>query len=92
MRYRLFKSKVERVAGVGETVDISSNGIAFITSEPLPPARVIEVSLDWPACLDGKYPLQFVASGRIVRCTATTVAIRIRDYQFKLRATALAAS
>jgi hypothetical protein len=65
---------------------MSSGGILFTTSERLQPGRMVEVSVNWPARLDGTCPLQLVATGRIVRSDDETAAVRIERYEFRTRA------
>ena len=85
VRYRLPRPRKADVVDVGETLDISSSGLAFSTSQSLTPGQLVNVAVEWPARLDGRCPLQLVVRGRVVRATATTAAIRIYGYQFKLR-------
>jgi hypothetical protein len=88
VRYRLLQSKAIQLSGAGKTVDISSSGILFTTSEPLPTGRLVEISVNWPARLDGTCPLQLVATGRIVRSDAAKAAVRIERYEFRTRSSA----
>jgi hypothetical protein len=54
---------------------------------------MVEISVNWPARLDGTCLLQLVATGRVVRADAQAAAVRIERYEFKTRAaSALAAS
>ena len=93
VRYRILQSKAVQITGAGKTLDMSSGGILFTTNERLPPCRMIEISVNWPARLDGTCLLQLVATGRVVRSDAATAAVRIERYEFKTRsANALAAS
>jgi hypothetical protein len=46
---------------------------------------MVELSVSWPAMLDGICPLQFVATGRVVRSEAQRAAVRIERYEFKTR-------
>jgi len=87
VRYRVIQSRTERISGVGTTLNMGSGGILFTTEERLPLGRMIEISVSWPARLDGTCPLQFVATGRIVRSEALTAAVRIERYEFKTRST-----
>jgi c-di-GMP-binding flagellar brake protein YcgR len=87
VRYRVLQSKVGQVSGAGKTVDISSGGILFTTTERLQPGRLIEISVNWPARLDGTCALQLVATGRVVRSDEETAAVRIERYEFKTRST-----
>jgi len=78
-------SKSEKVSGAGVTVNFGSGGILFTTQEKLPMGRALELSVDWPARLGGICPLQFVATGRVVRSEDDTAAVRIERYEFKTR-------
>jgi hypothetical protein len=83
VRYRVFQSKAVQLVGAGKTVDFSSGGVLFTTSEPLLTGRLVEVSVTWPARLGETCPLQLVATGRIVRADAAKAAMRIERYEFK---------
>jgi len=84
LRYRLVHSR--RVcAGTGETLDISSKGILFTTTERLPIGATLEIAMHWPARLNGNCLLQFVATGRVVRSDGRTAAVRIQRYEFRTR-------
>ena len=83
--YRLFRAGTVRMRGTGRTLNIGSRGILFTTWERLPLGRKLELSVDWPARLDGTCPLRLVAEGRVVRAEADKAAIRIQRYTFKTR-------
>jgi hypothetical protein len=68
------------------TLNIGSGGILFTTEDKLPIGRLVELSVNWPARLDGTCPLQFVATGRVIRSEDTQAAVRIEKYEFKTRA------
>ena len=85
VRYRVVQSKTVKVSGVGSTLNIGSGGILFTTEDKLPVGRMVELSVNWPAMLDGVCPLQFVATGRVVRSEAQRAAVRIERYEFKTR-------
>lgn len=85
VRYRLIQSRVDAHKGVGQTLDVSSGGILFTTSERLPVGRIVEVAMHWPAQLNGTCPLQFVARGRVIRSDGKTAAVRIQRYEFRTR-------
>lgn len=93
IRYRLLQGRPLAKGGAGKTLDISSGGILFTTTEPLPTGRMVEIAMHWPARLHGTCPLQFVATGRVIRSDASTAAVRIQRYEFKTRSVhAMAAS
>jgi hypothetical protein len=73
--------------GAGKCVNIGSGGVLFTTVDRLPIGRTVEVSIAWPALLDGACPLKFIASGPVVRTEDDRAAIRIDRYEFRTRAT-----
>ena len=81
-------------AGAGKCLNIGSGGVLFTTADRLPVGRTVEVSINWPAMLDGACPLKFIASGPVVRSEDDRAAIRIDRYEFRTRGTrpALAAA
>jgi len=85
VRYRVIQSRNHTISGSGTTLNIGSGGIFFTTEERLPLGRTVEISVNWPARLDGTCPLQFVATGRVVRAEGDRAAVRIEKYQFKTR-------
>src|SRR5215831_20689236 len=85
VRYRVVQSKSQKIFGLGTTLNIGSGGVLFTTEDPLPLGRLVELSVNWPARLDGICPLQFVATGRVVRSEPTCAAVRIERYEFKTR-------
>jgi hypothetical protein len=87
VRYRVLQSKAGSQSGSGVTLNIGSGGVLFTTEERLPIGRTVELSVNWPARLDGICPLQFVAIGRVVRSEEGRAAVRIDRYEFKTRST-----
>jgi hypothetical protein len=85
LRYRVMH-KLSRVSGTGKTLNIGSGGVLFTTEEQLPLGGTVELSVHWPAKLDGSCPLKFVAIGRVVRSEAVMAAVRIERYEFRTRA------
>src|SRR5215475_7099750 len=87
VRYRVLQSKAGTLSGSGVTLNIGSGGVLFTTEERLPIGPTVELSVNWPARLDGVCPLQFVAIGRVVRSEEGRAAVRIDRYEFKTRST-----
>jgi hypothetical protein len=79
------QSRTTKISGSGSTLNIGSGGILFTTEERLPVGRMVELSVNWPAKLDGVCPLQFVATGRVVRSEPQRAAVRIERYEFRTR-------
>jgi hypothetical protein len=84
LKYRVLH-KSAPISGAGKTLNICSGGLLFTTQEQLPVGRQVEISLNWPARLDGTCPLKFVASGRVVRAETSQAAVRIERYEFRTR-------
>jgi hypothetical protein len=89
VRYKVLHSKSLNTTGSGQTLNIGSGGILFTTEERLPVGRMVELSVNWPARLDGTCPLQFVAVGRVVRADLNRAAVRIERYEFRTRRSAV---
>lgn len=85
VQYRVLSSKGGPELGSGKTVNISSTGVLFSSEKPITPGRRLEVSIHWPAHLDGKCGLKLVAQGRVVRCQGKLVAVEIEKYEFRTR-------
>ena len=85
LRYRVMH-KLSRISGTGKTLNIGSGGVLFTTEQKLPLGRTVELSVHWPAKLDGSCPLKFVAVGRVIRAEAEMAAVRIERYEFRTRA------
>lgn len=84
VRYKMIIGKVV-TTGVGKTLNIGSGGVLFSTEQRLPVGRLVEMSVNWPARLDGTCPLKFVASGRVIRSEEGRAAVRIERYEFRTR-------
>ena len=74
-------------SGVGKTLDISSGGVRFETEQRLRPGKRVELSVNWPALLDGGCPLKFVVVGRVVRAEEKHAAMHIEQHEFRTRRT-----
>ena len=83
VRYKLVSGRGAPESGMGHTVDVSSRGVLFTAENPLPPGKRVELSISWPAQLDGKCALKLVARGKIVRCRGKQVAVEINKYEFR---------
>ena len=89
LKYRVLQ-KAAALSGVGQTLNMGSGGLLFTTEQKLPVGRQVEISVNWPARLDGTCPLKFVATGRVVRAEPRQAAVRIERYEFKTRGAATA--
>src|SRR5580698_3283611 len=85
VKYTVVHSRALRTSGSGKTLNFGSGGLLFTTEERLPLGRTVELSVAWPALLGGKCPLQFVATGRVVRSESNRAAVKIERYEFRTR-------
>ncbi len=83
MRYKLLEDEKIIAAGQGETVDMSSGGIAFRTDTVLKAGNYIELSISWPALLDDSCPMRLVVYGRVVRRVAAVAACTVEKWEFR---------
>jgi hypothetical protein len=72
-------------SGAGKTLDISSGGVLFETVQRLRSGKRVELSVNWPAQLEGGCPLKFVVVGRVVRAEERRAAMHIEQYEFRTR-------
>ncbi|MFI5382579.1 MAG: PilZ domain-containing protein, partial [Tepidisphaerales bacterium] len=72
-------------AGRGRSLNIGSGGVLFTTEEPPAAGQAVEVSIDWPACIDGTCALQLVAMGQVVRSDAHQAAVQFERHEFRTR-------
>jgi hypothetical protein len=85
VKYKVLHARSGESSGSGQTINFGSGGILFTTEEKLPVGRMVELSVSWPARLDGTCALKFVAVGRVVRAEPTRAAVRIERYEFRTR-------
>ena len=83
LRWKVVRRRQTIDTGSGRTVDMSSGGILFESTRPLPVGRNVELSINWPALLQNVTPLQLIAYGRIVRSEGYRAAMRISQHEFK---------
>ena len=69
--------------GRGRTVNLSSGGVLFQSTEPLPARKQIELWIAWPVPLNGDVALKLCAQGRIVRVQDGRVAVEFARCEFR---------
>jgi hypothetical protein len=92
VRYKLAEDGVVVAAGCGQTIDMCSGGVAFVTDQPLAPGGFLELSISWPVLLDDTCPMRFIAFGRILRCNGRKAVCSIDKYEFRTQARTFQAS
>ncbi len=83
IRYRVLEQDQIIAVGSGKTINLSSNGVEFVTENELPAGAYIEVSIAWPALLENRCPLQLIGFGRVLRSSGRTAAATLEQYEFR---------
>ena len=84
MRYKLLQNSGSKVqAGDGQTLDISSAGIAFTIDREVSPDTYVELSISWPVLLDDSCPMRLIVFGRLLRTDGCTAISSIDKYEFR---------
>ena len=83
VRFTVHGKRGSSEEGTGTSVNMSSSGVLFTTDRVLLPGRQIEVSLSWPAQLNERCALRFLARGRVVRFEENTAAVQILQHEFR---------
>jgi hypothetical protein len=92
VRYKTVIQRGEMLTGVGKTLNISSSGALFTSEHELPLGIRVEVSISWPVALNEKCLLNFVAHGRVARCSKGQVVVQIQKYEFRTQSRVAAVS
>lgn len=71
------------VAGVGQTLNVSSSGICITCSSNIHEGTRVRVVIEWPSLLNGTTPLQLVTIGTVTRREPSALAIAFEGYQFR---------
>jgi hypothetical protein len=83
IRYRVLENDKIVAVGSGKTLNLSSNGVAFVTENEVPVGAFIEVSIAWPALLENRCPLQLIGFGRVLRSSRNMIASTLEQYEFR---------
>jgi len=83
LRFKLLENNEIVATGQGETVNMSSGGIAFRTSSALSDGSYIELSISWPALLDDSCPMRLVVFGRVARRSDSVAACTVEKWEFR---------
>jgi hypothetical protein len=90
VRYRVLHRHTIVASGAGQTIDISSGGIAFAGDRNLRPGALLELSISWPALLNKTCRMKLVTFGRVLRSEDCRIAATIEKYEFRTQARSLA--
>ena len=73
----------QKLAGVGLTVNVSSNSLLVTCQHKVEFGTRLEVLINWPSLLESTFPLHLVATGRVIRSEGLTFALAFGQYQFR---------
>jgi hypothetical protein len=85
VRYQTMGTEVP-VAGVGQTLNISSSGMLMACTKSIPEGTPLKIFVEWPSLLNGITPLQLITVGTVVRSTRRGLSIAFESYQFRTMA------
>jgi len=83
--YQASNGRGRPTTGHGRTIDMSSSSVFFSIEEPVPAGTPVELSIPWPARLDGTVALNLLVTGTTVHARDGCVAVRIAHYEFRTR-------
>jgi hypothetical protein len=86
LRFKVLDGHRPTTIGIGNTRDISSGGVAFVTMTKLVPGTLMEISISWPVLLDETCLMRLVVLGRVVRTHRQVVACTVDKYEFRTQA------
>ncbi|MBM3775603.1 MAG: hypothetical protein FJW37_10645 [Acidobacteria bacterium] len=87
VKYRLLSGHQIAETGIGKTLNISSGGVSFTTTQDIHIGSIVELSVSWPALLNNVCPMKLMVFGRIVRSSGGIPAMTIERYEFRTQAT-----
>src|SRR5258708_16026900 len=70
------------VAGVGQTVNMSSSGMLLACRSDIAEGTRLKVFVEWPSLLNGTTPLQLITMGTVVRRNEIGLSIAFASSQF----------
>jgi hypothetical protein len=92
VRYKFAEGGVVVASGLGQTIDISSGGVAFVAERSLTRGGLVELSISWPMLLDQNCPMRFIVFGRVLRCVGHKAVCTIDRYEFRTQGRTMMAS
>jgi hypothetical protein len=88
LRYKVLDQDTIVEAGMGQTVDMGSGGVAFRIDSQLTPGLLIELSISWPVLLEDACPMRLIVFGRVLRSAHHQTVCTVDKYEFRTQARA----
>ena len=79
------RSGGKQMTGRGWIVNLSSQGALLQSGQPVPPGKLIELSIAWPLDLGNSAGLRLWVRGRTVRAENECTAIKFKHYEFRVQ-------
>jgi len=83
LHFKVLEGERAVATGSGQTIDMSSEGVAFEAAGKFKPGTLVQLSISWPVLLDETCLMQLMIVGRIVRAAKRAVACTIDRYEFR---------
>ena len=65
---------------------MSSGGVLVTFQHEISAGTPVELTIEWPAVLDGRVPLRLVAVGTVMRCEISRFAVGLERHHFRTTA------
>jgi hypothetical protein len=85
LRYKVLQRDRIVATGVGQTLNISSRGVA-VEAPGLKAGSLVELAINWPVLLDETCRMRLIIFGRVVRADKNVTACTIDKYEFRTQA------
>jgi len=89
LRFKLLEESNVVEVGTGQTLNLSSSGVAFTATRPLRIGAYVELSISWPVLLNNTCPIRLIVFGRILRCESGKIACSMERHEFRTQARSL---
>jgi len=83
VRYKFLYGEHLAEVGEGHTLNMSSKGVAFTTETMLAPGLPLELSVDWPALLNGSVSLKLMLYGIVLRSDQQAAVMSITRSEYR---------
>jgi len=89
VRYEIVSGASVLAAGTGQTTLMGSHELVFAADLNVSQGASVDISVCWPAVLDGHVRLELVICGRIAAVVGRWITVEIEKCQFRAPVTAL---
>jgi hypothetical protein len=89
IRYKMVEDGVVVAAGIGQTLDVGSGGVAFAADGAMQEGAFVELSISWPALLDERCPMRLIVFGQILRAHGRKAVCSVNKYEFRTQSRTL---